>query len=49
MIYERSLQFDLLEEISRPTPVIHVLIGPRQAGKTTMARQIQESIGIPTI
>jgi uncharacterized protein len=29
--------------------VLHVLIGPRQVGKTTIARQIQETIGIPSI
>jgi len=49
MTYERTLKSVLLAELSRPTPVIHVLIGPRQVGKTTIARQIQESIGIPTI
>ena len=49
MPYERPLQSVLLKELSRPTPVIHVLIGPRQVGKTTMAHQIQGSIGIPTI
>ena len=49
MTYERPLQSVLFQELSRPTPVIHVLIGPRQTGKTTMAHQIQGSIGIPTI
>jgi len=49
MTYQRPLKSVLLGELSRPTPVIHVLIGPRQVGKTTIARQIQESIGIPTI
>ena len=36
-------------ELSRPTTVIHALIGPRQVGKTTIARQIEESIKIPTV
>ncbi len=36
-------------ELSRPTPVIQVLIGPRQVGKTTIACQIQESIRIPVV
>ena len=49
MIYKRLLKSALLAELSRPTPVIHVLIGPRQVGKTTIARQIQESIAIPII
>ena len=35
--------------LSRPAPVIHVLIGPRQVGKTTIARQIEESITIPVL
>ena len=49
MNYERPLLSTLRTELSRTTPVIHVLIGPRQVGKTTIARQIQESIGIPTV
>ena len=49
MNYERALLSTIRKELSRPTPVIHVLIGPRQVGKTTIARQIQESIGIPTV
>jgi predicted AAA+ superfamily ATPase len=49
MSYERPLLSTLRTELSRPTPVIHVLIGPRQVGKTTIARQIEESIGIPTV
>lgn len=49
MNYERPLSSTLLAELSRPTPVIHVLIGPRQVGKTTIARQIQEVIDIPTL
>jgi len=49
MSYERSLLSTLRTELSRPTPVIHVLIGPRQVGKTTIARQIEKSIGIPIV
>lgn len=49
MDYERPLLATLSTELSRPTPVIHVLIGPRQVGKTTIARQIERSIGIPTL
>lgn len=49
MRYERSIMATIRAELSRPTPVIHVLIGPRQVGKTTIARQIEASIGIPTI
>jgi uncharacterized protein len=49
MNYERPLLATLSTELSRPTPVIHVLIGPRQVGKTTIARQIEKSAGIPTL
>ena len=49
MMFERNLLLSLRDELSRPTPVIHVLIGPRQVGKTTIARQIQESVNFPTI
>jgi len=49
MEYERPLLSILRTELSRPTPVIHVLIGPRQVGKTTIARQIEESIDISTV
>jgi predicted AAA+ superfamily ATPase len=49
MNYKRPLQTTLLSMLSRPTPVINVLIGPRQVGKTTIARQIEQTIGFPTI
>lgn len=49
MNYERPLKSVLLSLLSRQTPVIHVLIGPRQVGKTTIARQIEQSAGIPVI
>ena len=49
MSYERPIMATIRAELSRPTPVLHVLIGARQVGKTTIARQIEASIGIPTI
>jgi len=49
MNYSRPLYTTLLATLSRPTPVIHVLIGPRQVGKTTIARQIEHAIDIPTL
>lgn len=49
MDYQQPLVSFLYGELTRPTPVIHVLIGPRQVGKTTIARQIQESTPISTI
>jgi uncharacterized protein len=49
MIYKLPLLAMLFKELSRSTPVIHVMIGPRQVGKTTIARQIQETISIASI
>jgi predicted AAA+ superfamily ATPase len=49
MQYERALLSTIHKALSRPTKVIQVLIGPRQVGKTTIARQVQKSIGIPTV
>jgi Predicted ATPase (AAA+ superfamily) len=47
--FQRQLFHSLKDTLSRPTSVIHVLIGPRQVGKTTIARQIQESIDFSAI
>lgn len=49
MNYKWPLQASLLDQLSRLVTVIHVIIGPRQVGKTTIARQIQDAIGIPSI
>jgi predicted AAA+ superfamily ATPase len=49
MHYERPIVNSLRAVLSPPTSVIHALIGPRQVGKTTIARQIEEFIAIPFI
>ena len=49
MNYKRSILAAIRAHLYSPTPVIHVLIGPRQVGKTTIAHQIQDFISIPTI
>lgn len=49
MQYERAFLSTIRKELARPTKVVQVLIGPRQVGKTTIARQVQESIDIPTV
>jgi predicted AAA+ superfamily ATPase len=49
MDYYRPLFEVLRSELSRPTPVIHVLIGPRQVGKTTIARQLQDALPVLTL
>jgi predicted AAA+ superfamily ATPase len=49
MDYQRPLLKTLQAVFSKETPVIHAIIGPRQVGKTTIAKQIQESLGYPVI
>jgi hypothetical protein len=49
MEYQRPLVASLRAALSRHGTVIHALVGPRQVGKTTIARQIQESIGFPCV
>lgn len=46
MSFERPLLSTLSTELFRPTPVIHVLIGPRQVGKTTIARRTDGIQGV---
>lgn len=49
MNYQRKLVNDLRGALSRPTTIIHVMIGPRQVGKTTIARQLEASLGFPAL
>jgi len=49
MTYQRSLFFDLERILESPSPVMHALIGPRQVGKTTIARQLADSLRIPAV
>ncbi|MBI5583704.1 MAG: ATP-binding protein [Deltaproteobacteria bacterium] len=49
MNYRRQMVEKLLAVLSRTTPVIHVLTGPRQVGKTTIAQQIGGSVSFPFI
>lgn len=49
MTYQRALFFDLQRIMKSPSPVMHVLVGPRQVGKTTIARQLAESLGFPAV
>lgn len=49
MTYQRALFSDLQRILQSPSPVMHVLVGPRQVGKTTIARQLADSLGFPAI
>lgn len=49
MTYQRALFFDLQRILKSPLPVMHVLVGPRQVGKTTIARQLANSLEFPAV
>jgi predicted AAA+ superfamily ATPase len=49
MTYQRALFFDLQRILKSSLPVMHVLVGPRQVGKTTIARQLVDSLGLPAV
>jgi len=47
-MYKRPLYSTLLGRVSEPRRFVQVLTGPRQSGKTTLARQLIETLQIPT-
>lgn len=49
MSYERKLVSNLLTSLSKKLPVFQVLCGPRQVGKTTIAKQVIEKIPFPSL
>src|SRR5918994_1176254 len=46
-IYRRPIYNEIVDRAEEPRRFIQVLAGPRQVGKTTLARQVMEAIGIP--
>lgn len=47
MVYVRTVVRDMLAACRRDPPLIQVLSGPRQGGKTTAAQQLVEALGWP--
>lgn len=47
--YERAMVATLLQALEKPLPVFQVLAGPRQVGKTTLARQVMARLNMPAI
>lgn len=47
-MFKRSIYNLLKDRINEPRRFIQALIGPRQSGKTTLARQILDDLEIPT-
>ncbi|HVP76591.1 MAG TPA: ATP-binding protein [Thermodesulfobacteriota bacterium] len=46
-MYKRAIFHVLLKRIQEPRRFIQVLAGPRQVGKTTLARQLMEAVSLP--
>jgi len=47
MMYKRALFKTLLQRLQAPRQFIQVLEGPRQVGKTTLAKQVVDALEIP--
>ncbi|MGH7775294.1 MAG: ATP-binding protein [Candidatus Binatia bacterium] len=47
-VYKRLIYQHLVKRLQGPRRFIQVLAGPRQAGKTVLARQIMEEINLPS-
>jgi len=48
-MFKRAAFYTLLKRIQEPRRFIQVLAGPRQVGKTTIARQVMETVEIPVL
>jgi len=46
-VYKRPTLNELLKRVKEPRRFMQVLAGPRQVGKTTIARQVMDSVSIP--
>ena len=46
-MFKRSVCHTLLKRVREPRRFIQVLAGPRQTGKTTIARQVAEAVSLP--
>lgn len=47
-MYKRPMHDVLMKRIKEPRRFMQVLAGPRQTGKTTLARQVQNDLSIPS-
>jgi hypothetical protein len=47
-MYRRPVYFRLQRRVSEPRRFIQVLAGPRQSGKTTIARQVMQALEMPS-
>jgi predicted AAA+ superfamily ATPase len=47
--FERPIVGELVAALERKLPLMEVLVGPRQVGKTTAASQVERRLGWPSI
>ena len=48
MKFERAIVSEIEAALKRRPPLLHVVIGPRQVGKTTAASQVEKRLGWPS-
>ena len=49
MKFERPIVGEILTALERKLPLLQVLVGPRQVGKTTAASQVEKRLGWPSV
>ncbi|MBE7500537.1 MAG: AAA family ATPase [Verrucomicrobiales bacterium] len=49
MTFERPIVGEIVSALPRTPPLLQVLVGPRQVGKTTAAAQIEKRLGWPSV
>ena len=49
MAFRRAIVEELAVALGRKPPLLHVIVGPRQVGKTTAAEQLIDRMGWPSI
>jgi predicted AAA+ superfamily ATPase len=49
MKFERPIVVEILAAMARKLPLLQVLVGPRQVGRTTAAGQVEKRLGWPSV
>ena len=49
MVFRRALVQEMATALARKLPLLQVIVGPRQVGKTTAAEQLVDGLGWPSV